>query len=86
MFKERDTKEILMLTSACVTLASGILLSFLSFFLSTEHSIHDSVLWYFAQTLIYAGSAFGISAYIHGKLNEFSQTNGINKKAADKIK
>lgn len=86
MFKERDTKEILMLTSACVTLASGILLSFLSFFLSAEHAIHDSVLWYFAQTLIYAGSAFGIAAYVHGKFNEFTQINGKGQNMAQKTK
>ena len=26
--------------------------------------ISDSVLWYFAQTLIYAGSVFGLKAYV----------------------
>lgn len=54
-----------MLVSACVTLTSGIVMSFLSFFLSIGHVIHDSVLWYFAQTLLYAASAFGLYGYVH---------------------
>ena len=60
---KKDIKEKLMVTSALTTLASGIVLSFLSFFLSSYH-IDNSVLWYFAQTLMYAGSCFGIGAYI----------------------
>lgn len=48
--------------------ASGVVLSFISFFLSKEHVIDDSVLWYFAQTLIYAGSVFGLKNYVDYKL------------------
>ena len=59
----KDIKEKIMVTSALITLGSGIVLSFLSFFLSSYH-IDNSVLWYFAQTLMYAGSCFGIGAYI----------------------
>ena len=58
---KKDIKEKIMIISALTTLASGIVLSFLSFFLSHYH-IDDSVLWYFAQTLMYAGSCFGIGA------------------------
>lgn len=60
---KRDIKDFIMIISALVTLASGIVLSFLSFFLS-RYQIHESVLWYFAQTLMYAGSCFGIGAYV----------------------
>ena len=59
----KDIKEKIMVTSALITLGSGIVLSFLSFFLSS-YRIDNSVLWYFAQTLMYAGSCFGIGAYI----------------------
>jgi hypothetical protein len=31
--------------------------------------ISDSVLWYFAQTLIYAGSVFGLKAYVDKMLS-----------------
>lgn len=60
---KKDIKDYIMIISALVTLASGIVLSFLSFFLS-RYQIHDSILWYYAQTLMYAGSCFGIGAYV----------------------
>lgn len=53
-------------------LASGVVMSFLSFFMSTLHVVHDSVLWYFAQTIVYASSVFGIGSYVHYKLNNLS--------------
>lgn len=56
-----------MIASALVTLASGIVMSFFSFFLSIEHHISQSVLWYFAQTLMYAASAFGLYSYVHAQ-------------------
>ena len=69
---KKDIKEKLMIASALTTLASGIVLSFLSFFLSSYH-IDNSVLWYFAQTLMYAGSSFGIGAYIAKFKNEVDE-------------
>lgn len=48
-------------------LASGVVMSFLGFYTSPVGEISDSVLWYFAQTLIYCGSIFGVSAYIDNK-------------------
>lgn len=69
---KKDIKEKLMIVSALTTLASGIVLSFLSFFLSS-YRIDSSVLWYFAQTLMYAGSCFGIGAYIAKFKNEVDE-------------
>ena len=69
---KKDIKEKLMVASALTTLASGIVLSFLSFFLSS-YRIDSSVLWYFAQTLMYAGSCFGIGAYIAKFRNEMDE-------------
>lgn len=59
----KDSKEAIQYASACIMLASGIVLSFLSFFLS-NYTIEDSVLWYFAQTILYAGSVFGLTMYV----------------------
>lgn len=61
-------KDVVSTLTAIVLIASGIVLSFLSFFLSAEGVIDDSVLWYFAQTLIYAGSVFGLKDYIDYKM------------------
>jgi hypothetical protein len=40
------------------------------FIVEPTGQIHDSVLWYFAQTLVYAGSIFGITIYVNGKFSD----------------
>ena len=75
---KKDIKDIIMIISALVTLASGIVLSFLSFFLS-RYQIHESVLWYFAQTLMYAGSCFGIGAYVRNFEKKLENNNKDRK-------
>lgn len=57
-------------------LASGILLSFICFFLN-HYQIEDSVLWYMAQALVYAGSIFGVSIYMHTKFGDIK--NEVSK-------
>ena len=47
-------------------LASGVLMAFLSFFFN-DGEVKDSVLWYVSQTLVYAGSIFGVGIYIQSK-------------------
>ena len=66
---QRNTKEWIQYGSATSMLASGILLTFLCFFLN-HYEVKDSVLWYVAQTLVYAGSVFGVSVYIKTKYGE----------------
>lgn len=53
-------------------LASGVLLTFLCFFLN-NYDIKDNVLWYVAQTLVYAGSIFGVTVYVNSKFGELKQ-------------
>ena len=43
---------------------SGAVLCFVAFFCSQDGEIASTVLWYFAQTLIYAATAFGMKSYI----------------------
>ena len=57
-------------TSALALLAAGILLAFISLFLPPPGEIDDSVLYIFAQILIYAGSIFGIEHYINEKMKK----------------
>lgn len=54
--------------TAIATLSTGILLSYISFFLPPQGEIEDSVLHYFAQTLMFAGSVFGLKVYIDRNL------------------
>ena len=71
----KDSKERIQYISACVMLGSGILLTFLCFFLN-HYKIEDSVLWYVAQSLVYAGSVFVITMYISTTRREI--TNFLN--------
>ena len=54
-------------------LAIGVALSIAGFIVPPTGEISDSVLWFFAQCLIYAGSIFGVSTYVHGKFTELSR-------------
>lgn len=66
---KKNTKEWIQYGTATTSLLSGIALTFLSFFFN-NYNISDGVLWYVSQTLIYAGSIFGVTAYINTKFGE----------------
>lgn len=63
---QRNTKEWIQYGSAIALLLSGVLMAFLSFFLN-KGEVKESVLWYVSQTLVYAGSIFGVGIYIQSK-------------------
>lgn len=65
-----NTKDWIQYGTAIAMVGSGIVLAFLSFFLTAEHDITDGVLWYVAQALTFAGAVFGISVYIKSKVGE----------------
>ena len=56
--------------SAIGMLISGVALSIAGFIVPPVGEISDSVLWFFAQCLIYAGSIFGVSIYVQSKFKE----------------
>jgi len=66
----KETKENIQYSTAVGMLVLGASLSVAGFVCSEPIGhIHDSVLWLFAQCLLYAGSVFGISIYINSKFN-----------------
>ena len=67
-----NTKDWLQYSSAVAMIGSGIVLAFLSFFLTDGHTITDGVLWYVGQSLAFAGAVFGISLYVKTKVGEIS--------------
>ena len=69
---KKDMKDNTMIGVAVITLASGIVLCFLSFFLDRQHEINSSVLWYFGQTLLYAASSFGLATYVKTRLTDIT--------------
>lgn len=54
--------------TAIVLLVAGIVMAFIALILPPPGEIHDSVLYLFAQILIYCGSIFGIESYIKSLL------------------
>ena len=56
--------------TAIVLLACGIKMAFIALMLPPPGEIHDSVLYIFAQILIYCGSIFGIDSYISQKIKK----------------
>lgn len=66
----KSTKEWIQYGSALGMLVSGVVLVFLCFFLN-DYDLKDSVLWYLGQCLVYAGSIFGVRAYMSSKYGEF---------------
>lgn len=78
-----SVKEKTQYGTAIFTLFSGIVLCFLSFFLN-EYQIHESVLFYFGQSLIFAGAIFGVNIFIKSKIYEAESR--LNEKIDRKIK
>ena len=59
-------------------LIAGVALSVAGFIAPPYGEISDSVLMFFAQCLIYAGSIFGVGIYIQGKFADLQ--NNLTKK------
>ncbi len=66
---KRDTKIGIQYASAVGMLTAGVALSVAGFIVNPLGEISDSVLWFAAQTMIYAGSVFGVSTYVQDKFN-----------------
>ena len=66
----RSTKDYYQYISAVAMILSGIILSFISFFVKGD--VTNGVLWYTAQALTFAGGIFGISLYFRTNLGEFN--------------
>lgn len=69
------SKDIVQYSSAICLLISGIVLCYISFFTSEDNDIADGVLWYMGQTLLWAGSIFGLTAYIDMRIDKFIHSN-----------
>ena len=63
----RETRTNIQYFSAIGMLFCGVALSVAGFVVAPVGEISDSVLWFAAQTMIYAGSVFGVSVYINEK-------------------
>ena len=76
-------KDIVQYATAVVSIVSGIVLANFNYF---EHGdITSGVLGYVAQTLIYAGSIFGVTMYWNGKYGELRSVIQRNRNDIDSI-
>ena len=73
----REHRVNIQYISAVGMLISGVGLSVAGFIVSPLGEISDSVLWFAAQTMIYAGPVFGVSVYVNDKFR--SITDKLNK-------
>ena len=63
-----NSKEWVQYGTATIMVISGVILSFISFFVNGD--VTEGVLWYMAQALTFAGGVFGVSIYFKTKLGE----------------
>ncbi|MDD7440798.1 hypothetical protein [Prevotellamassilia timonensis] len=84
MTKEDRTKY--QVYSALAMLLAGVALSVAGFLVPPVGEISDSVLWFFAQCLIYAGSIFGVSIYVQSKFTELKEEIDKRKRVVDEFK
>jgi hypothetical protein len=80
---QKNTKEWIQYGSAVVVLIFAIVLVYISYFTSKTQDVTENVLWYFAQSLMYAGSIFGVAIAIDAKFenikNKFLNHNRDEK-------
>ena len=72
----REHRVTIQYFSAIGMLICGVALSVAGFIVSPLGEISDSVLWFAAQTMIYAGSVFGVSVYVNDKFNAITNQLG----------
>lgn len=75
---KKETKEGIQIWSAVGMLVAGVGLATAGFIVEPTGEIHDSVIYVFAQCLLYAGGIFGVSLYIKGKFDHL-QDKLLNK-------
>lgn len=65
----QDTKDKIQYVTAVMTLASGIVMCYLAFFMGDGNDIPNGALWYFGQTLVYAATIFGFKLAVDQIIN-----------------
>lgn len=73
-----NKKDSIAAWSAVAMLGFGMALTVAGFIVPPVGQVHDSVLWILGQSLLYAGSMFGVAMYTKHKLDEIS--NDINNR------
>lgn len=70
-----NKKESLQQFTAVGMLIFGCTLTAVGFFMEPQGEVSSSVMWILGQCLIYAGSVFGLKAYIDTNLRNHERDN-----------
>ena len=70
---QRNTKDWIHYSSAGIVLIAGIVLVYISYFLS--HDVTSNVLWYFGQSLMYVATVFGFALTVKDIINKYLNNN-----------
>ena len=76
---KKELKDDIQVWSAIFMLIAGVAMSVAGFIVPPLGEISNSVLYFCAQCLIYAGSIFGVGIYVRSKFDE------INKEISTKL-
>lgn len=66
-WKDLNIKEKITIISACAAFIFGWAMSMAGFFLPPIGEVADSILWILGQSMVYAASVFGVSAYFRSE-------------------
>ena len=80
----REQRVNLQYYSAIAMLICGVALTVAGFIVPPTGEISDSVLWFAAQTMLYAGSVFGVNVYVQDKFNSIQEKLGIDENNKNK--
>ena len=83
---EREHRIFVQYATAVGMLASGVALTVAGFMTPPVGEISDSVLWFAAQTMIYAGSVFGVSIYVNDRISGLKdRINKLEKEESKRV-
>lgn len=80
----REQRVNLQYYSAIAMLICGVALTIAGFIVPPIGEISDSVLWFAAKTMLYAGSVFGVNVYVKDKFNSIQEKFGIDENNKNK--
>ena len=80
---KKENKERIQVWTAVTMLAVGTILVIAGFIVPPTGEVHDSVLWFFGECLIYAGSIFGIGIYVAGKIQNIRRELNLPDEEGD---
>ena len=71
-WKSLSIKDKIAYILAIILVSSGIIMTFLCFFLSGEYNVSDGVLFYCSESFVTGGGLLSVSLYVKNKMFEMN--------------